>query len=1031
MNTAPALPAADAPAAPGHDDCWWAPALALHERTHGVDQLSGPVDGAARARLHRWRDRYGPHGEPMFRQRLADLGLDEAGLLRLLAEPPAVLAARTGRPGWARIVEEALGATVPPAAGTPVPAGWQNAFAWPVQPFVAAAVRQLADRLTPYRSVAWLDVSAVLAGFGSDLRRRLVTLAAPTLVAELHAWRDAGRLSGADGRQRFVDFVRRVSEPAGLWQLVTDYPVLARLLAETGQGEVEALARLVSRFAADRDGIVRVVLGGVDPGTLYAASAGLGDPHQRGDSVRVVRFTGGAQIVYKPRGIQAQLHFDELVDWLTTAVPGLGLRSPAVLAVAGHGWQEFVAPRSAADTDAVSAYYRRLGALLVLMHVTHTTDMHCENLLAAGDQPLVVDAETLFHPHLPAIHHDDPAIRTLAGSVARTGLLPSAEFGGSGGPDTSALAGSTGSAVACWEAVDTDQMAPAGRVTHREVGPSRPRLAGQPTDPGGYLPDLLRGFRSAYDAVHRDRDRLAAMVGRCADLDVRLVPRPTRRYRAMLEEANRPEALRDGIDRDQAFDPLWIEAHGPLLRAIAAHEAADLWAGDIPLFQARPGGRDVWTSHRSRLPGLLDRPVGERIGETLDRLGDVDRRDQEWIVKAALATRVAVPAHRSAGRALTRVDSVAAPPQRLLAAACEIADRLVASGISDGDRVNWLGLEPVDEQRWLLLPAGAGLTHGSLGIALFLAQTARLSGVPRYAEVARRAIRGYPRLSRLLTDHPELASAIGCGGLSGLGGMAYALARLAGLLRDAELAALAEDAVGLAASAAEQAPPDWRDGLAGCLVAMLAVHHELGLASAWRLARRCVDLLAPVVSGAEPDDLPNTFATGWVGVGFALHRMAGPFPRYRSLAARAVALSAAAPAATTDPGWCSGNAGRLLSAVVGAAPGGDVERGIQAVASQPILRDLSLCHGELGVTEALTALAGTGRHPRTAQIRHRRAGLVLDAIRRHGPICGTPDEVDTPGLLTGLAGIGYGLLRLGFHSQVPSVLLLEPSADRW
>jgi lantibiotic modifying enzyme len=31
------------------------------------------------------------------------------------------------------------------------------------------------------------------------------------------------------------------------------------------------------------------------------------------------------------------------------------------------------------------------------------------------------------------------------------------------------------------------------------------------------------------------------------------------------------------------------------------------------------------------------------------------------------------------------------------------------------------------------------------------------------------------------------------------------------------------------------------------------------------------------------------------------------------------------------------------------------------------------------------------------------------------------------GLLNGLAGIGYGLLRLGFAHRVPSILLLEPA----
>ncbi len=40
--------------------------------------------------------------------------------------------------------------------------------------------------------------------------------------------------------------------------------------------------------------------------------------------------------------------------------------------------------------------------------------------------------------------------------------------------------------------------------------------------------------------------------------------------------------------------------------------------------------------------------------------------------------------------------------------------------------------------------------------------------------------------------------------------------------------------------------------------------------------------------------------------------------------------------------------------------------------------------------------------------------------------CGTPLAVETPGLLSGLAGIGYELLRLAEPELVPSVLALEP-----
>ena len=116
---------------------------------------------------------------------------------------------------------------------------------------------------------------------------------------------------------------------------------------------------------------------------------------------------------------------------------------------------------------------------------------------------------------------------------------------------------------------------------------------------------------------------------------------------------------------------------------------------------------------------------------------------------------------------------------------------------------------------------------------------------------------------------------------------------------------------------------------------------------------------------------------------------------------------------STRFGWCTGLAGLVL---------GGTRQWTPALVDRAPLRDLSLCHGELGIAEAVAVTATPDGEP----MRRRYAGLVLDAVDRHGPRCGTPGGVPTPGLLTGLAGIGYGLLRLGFGDQVPSALLLEP-----
>ena len=51
--------------------------------------------------------------------------------------------------------------------------------------------------------------------------------------------------------------------------------------------------------------------------------------------------------------------------------------------------------------------------------------------------------------------------------------------------------------------------------------------------------------------------------------------------------------------------------------------------------------------------------------------------------------------------------------------------------------------------------------------------------------------------------------------------------------------------------------------------------------------------------------------------------------------------------------------------------------------------------------------------------------LAAPRIETEGPRCGASTRNEIPGLLAGLAGIGYGLLQAAAPDRVPSVLLLR------
>jgi lantibiotic modifying enzyme len=57
---------------------------------------------------------------------------------------------------------------------------------------------------------------------------------------------------------------------------------------------------------------------------------------------------------------------------------------------------------------------------------------------------------------------------------------------------------------------------------------------------------------------------------------------------------------------------------------------------------------------------------------------------------------------------------------------------------------------------------------------------------------------------------------------------------------------------------------------------------------------------------------------------------------------------------------------------------------------------------------------------------NRLAAIILETIHRHEWLCGNPSGVESPGFMTGLAGIGYGLLRVAEPKCIPSVLVLAP-----
>lgn len=85
----------------------------------------------------------------------------------------------------------------------------------------------------------------------------------------------------------------------------------------------------------------------------------------------------------------------------------------------------------------------------------------------------------------------------------------------------------------------------------------------------------------------------------------------------------------------------------------------------------------------------------------------------------------------------------------------------------------------------------------------------------------------------------------------------------------------------------------------------------------------------------------------------------------------------------------------------------------------------TLCHGDLGNWEVVDAAVDAGLGPPGLD----RATLdahVLGSLEEHGPVSVLARDAFAPGLLPGIGGVAYQLLRLHPDSRLPSVLLPDP-----
>jgi type 2 lantibiotic biosynthesis protein LanM len=968
-----------------------------------------------------WRQIF--ESDQLFVRRLASLDLTEdqaKSLFRRLAPGSEI-------PAWSALLEKAsryVPGTENPPNNFPFSPLW-----WP---FIAYAKDQVFHS-PQTRSLLSSGASEALA---NQLLQDICKLAAEPTFRLYSEERTRGT--------SFQEFVCK-SRALNYQNLFEPFPALARAIAILVGNWIQTTALFLARLGQDLSDFAQLSDSPIQL-PVQSIKAGLSDRHEGGFQAALLEFTHGARIVYKPKDMSLEAAMPGVNKWLGSEGSAIRLRFPRSLVKESYGWAEYIHQSPCTSMEEVDRYWYQAGALLCFAYVLNTRDLLVDNLVASGPDPVPIDLEAFFQPEMQSVNNygKEPASRLAEhrrkSSVIDTGLLPIwlisgidavCNLGGLSG-NKERIAGLTRFA---WQGVNTDRMQPIQEAVTAEPAQNKVILNGIEQNIEDHLQQIIEGFSDFHRLLVSRKQSFVQFLSNFNSSRSRVIFRSTSVYSKLIKESTHPDALRSGIRRSLSLERLFR----PLLKGqgLSTHakklidfEIERLSFLDIPRIYAGLDQTDIHLESRGAVPNALWEPPLETVARRAEALSPGDLEYHLENIRSAV-TRKPTP------------EKLPLSEERRLALATSYAEAILAD-VDDvqGDflwRLPSFGNgEPV--------PAidRIGIYSGDLGVLIFLAAANKIRNLPQLPGLLDRYLARWREAP--LDD--EFALGI-CNGAGSLIYGSVVLSRLTGDNRWLDFGKQIAHSVPPSVIR-ESAEPDITSGLAGLLVALVALHEATNEPTSLDAARICAETLrkrfAPDRGWIRPNgDYSLGLAHGTAGIAFA-------GIRYARVCGEEIGIALAQDAFDVDrrfyshqehnwpvlatPGsgfmttWCAGRPGILLARAHAWQLTrqerllNEVRDGLKHFRTSPIGTD-HWCCGNLGNAEVLLSLAEILNEREVAE---RAADLTAKAIHRasqcafyrFSPSLGE-NYCFQPSLFRGYSGVGYTLLRTLDPLQFPSI----------
>jgi len=341
-----------------------------------------------------------------------------------------------------------------------------------------------------------------------------------------------------------------------LFSLFQKFPVLADLWCLRIRQWRDDVVEVLQRARKDGRALSRCDVRKPINGAIKDIRPGLSDPHHGGRSVTLIEFNGGRRVVYKPRPGTSEAAWLSFLTWINRNGFRPQLRVPWMLPQNGYCWMEYVGAAPCQNEAAVRRFYERLGGLIAAAYLMKAVDCHRQNIIAAGEYPVLVDIDALWHVSRLTTTQSPEDV------LYRTGFLPNSK--------------------------PRSLQSRSSVLGRAATGPHLPMIARKPVFAAPYTKAIVTGFRRAWNCIVGTKNRREEFLQHLRKVRAqrrRWIYRATEGYGATLQGSIQPAVLRSRAERNQFIADSCLP-RAPS-RSVGKAEISALTQLDLPYFVRR------------------------------------------------------------------------------------------------------------------------------------------------------------------------------------------------------------------------------------------------------------------------------------------------------------------------------------------------------------------------------------------------------------------------------------------------------------